>query len=43
MDFLVQLAEIAGAVIGTVIIIRKEIRDTEKHKWEREDRANREL
>ena len=43
MDFIVQLVALLGATLGVDIVIRKERRDAEKHRWEREDRAKREL
>lgn len=43
MDYLVQTAGLITVIPGWIVVIRKEIRDTEKHQWEQQDRENREL
>lgn len=43
MDYLIQTAGLITVTLGWIVLIRKEIRDTEKHQWERQDRENREL
>lgn len=43
MDYLVQAAGLITVILGWIVVIRKELRDTEKRKWERQDRENREL
>ncbi len=43
MDYLIQTAGLITVIFGGIIVIRKEMRDTQKHQWERQDRGNREL
>lgn len=43
MDYLIQTAGLITVTFGGIVLIRKEMRDTEKHQWERQDRENREL
>ncbi len=43
MDQLVQIAGLITAALGWIYLIRKDHRESEQHKWERQDRDNREL
>lgn len=41
MDLAVQIIGVAAGLVALAVTIRKELREAERHRWEREDRQRK--